>query len=126
MAGEAAGGRRSTPGPVAALTARLRTRGGRHSGRGTEPPRLEVVTRVGCGLCTVAERLVAAESGDARVTTRDVDADEADVRRFGVLVPVVLVDGEVVAQLEVGPGEVGRALRRARLTRALGRRPPGP
>jgi hypothetical protein len=119
MAGEPDAGQRA-PGVVARLRAGLVTLGGRRSARGVPPPRVEVVTRVGCGLCVVAERLVAEEAGDARVATRDVDADERDVRRFGVLVPVVLVDGARVAQLEVGPGEVGRALRHARVGRALG------
>jgi hypothetical protein len=112
-------------GGIARLRARLVTLGGRRSAPGASPPRLDVVTRAGCGLCALAERLVADEAGDALVRTRDVDADEDDVRRFGVLVPVVLVDGEPVAQLEVGPGEVGRALRGARQRRALGREPPG-
>jgi hypothetical protein len=113
-------------GVLARLRARLVTLDGRRSASGTAPPQLEVVTRAGCGLCAVAERLVADEAGDAQVRTRDVDADERDVRRFGVLVPVVLVDGEQVAELEVRPGEVGRAVRRARQRRALGHQPPGP
>lgn len=126
MAGDTGAGRWPTPDRGARLRAGLVTAGGRRSAPGVTPPEVEVVTRVRCGLCVVAERLVNAEAGDARVRTRDVDADPDDVRRFGVLVPVVLVDGEVVAQLEVGPGEVGRALRRARVRRALGRGRPGP
>lgn len=88
-----------------------------------------VYTRAGCGLCHRAERIVAREASRASVRLVDVDADEELVVRYGVRVPVVTVDGEEVAELEVGVGTVRQALREARRRRprrrALGRSSPG-
>ncbi len=92
------------------------------------PPEVVVYTRSGCGLCRRAEALVAAEARRAIRRTVDVDTDEALIRRYGVRVPVVCVDGVEVAELELAPGTVRRAIRAARRqTRrgALGRRRPG-
>jgi glutaredoxin len=72
-----------------------------------------VYTRDGCGLCRSAERLVAREAGWSRVVHVDVDGDEDLVRRYGVRVPVVTVDGAEVAELQVAAGVVRRAVRRA-------------
>lgn len=77
-------------------------------------PRVVVYTRVGCGLCRQAEALVAREARDAEVAHVDVDDDERLVAAYGVRVPVVLVDGEEVAELQVAPGSVRRAVRAAR------------
>lgn len=77
-------------------------------------PEVVVYTRPGCGLCARAEQRVAREARRAEVRTVDVDADPALVRRFGVRVPVVTVDGDEVAELELAPGVVRRAVRRAR------------
>ena len=73
-----------------------------------------VYTREGCGLCAVAERLVAREARRHRVRHVDVDTDEELQRRYGVRVPVVTVDGHEVAELQVRPGEVRAGLRRYR------------
>ena len=72
-----------------------------------------VYTRQGCGLCRTAERLVAAEARGASVRHVDVDDDEQLVRRYGVRVPVVAVDGVEVAELQLERGTVRRAVRRA-------------
>jgi hypothetical protein len=91
-------------------------------------PEVVVYTRVGCGLCRRAEDLVAREARRAHVRHVDVDTAEDLVVRFGVRVPVVTVDGAEVAELEVAPGTVRRAVRaarRARRSRALGPPPPG-
>lgn len=81
------------------------------------PPVLHLYTRVGCGLCDRAARLVAREGRAAVVHTIDVDGDPELVRRYGVRVPVICVDGVEVAELEVAPGQVRRALRAARRAR---------
>jgi glutaredoxin len=73
-----------------------------------------VYTRAGCGLCRRAEALVAQEARRAEVQHVDVDTDETLVRRYGVRVPVITVDGVEVAELEVAPGTVRRAVRAAR------------
>jgi glutaredoxin len=84
------------------------------SPRSRRPPEVVVYTRVGCGLCRRAEDLVAREAGRAEVRHVDVDGDERLVTRYGVRVPVVEVDGVEVAELEVAPGTVRRAVRAAR------------
>jgi glutaredoxin len=82
-----------------------------------------VYTRAGCGLCRTAEALVEQEAAGASVRRVDVDADEALVRRYGVRVPVVSVDGDEVAELQVAAGTVRRAVRRAARSRRRGRFP---
>lgn len=72
-----------------------------------------VYTRQGCGLCRRAEELVAAEAPRAEVTLVDVDTDPDLQRRYHVRVPVVVVDGEEVADLDVAAGVVRRAVSRA-------------
>src|SRR5680860_437262 len=83
-------------------------------------PVVTVFTRRGCGLCVAVERAVAAEAGRATVTLVDIDNDPELTRRYHVRVPVVLVDGVEVAEVQVVPGVVRRALRRARWRRFLG------
>jgi glutaredoxin len=80
-------------------------------GRGA-PRTVTVYTRAGCGLCRRAEELVAAEAAGHAVVHVDVDADPDLQRAYNVRVPVVEVDGVEVAEGQVHPGEVRRALRR--------------
>ena len=75
---------------------------------------VRVYTREGCGLCRRAEALARAEAGRATVELVDVDADPDLQRAYNVRVPVVEVDGEVVAEAHVPPGTVRDALRRRR------------
>jgi hypothetical protein len=77
-------------------------------------PEVVVHTREGCGLCRRAEALVAREARGGEVRLVDVDTDPDLQIRYGVRVPVVTVDGVEVAELEVAPGEVRRAVSRAR------------
>jgi glutaredoxin len=83
-------------------------------------PEVVVYTRARCGLCHRAEALVTREARRASVRFVDVDTDEDLVTRFGVRVPVVVVDGVEVAELEVAPGQVRRSVRAARRTRRSG------
>ncbi|MFA9446280.1 glutaredoxin family protein [Egicoccus sp. AB-alg6-2] len=77
-------------------------------------PAVLVYTRATCGLCRRAEAIVAREARGADVTHVDVDGDDVLVSRYGVRVPVVVVDGREVAELEVPPGSVRAAVRQAR------------
>lgn len=77
-------------------------------------PHVVVYTRQGCGLCTAAEQRVAAEARGADVELVDIDTDRELQRRYHVRIPVVAVDGVEVAEVQVEPGTVRRALRRAR------------
>jgi thioredoxin-like negative regulator of GroEL len=104
----------------------------RRTRRGDPRPEVVVYTRERCGLCRRAEAMVAREARRARVRHVDVDTDPDLVARYGVRVPVVVVDGREVAELEVARGTVRRAVRAARRRAArrhagadgFGRRPP--
>ena len=62
-------------------------------------------TRVGCHLCEEAERVLREErvATPFRLELVDIDRDPELVRRYGVRVPVVAVDGEDVFEYEVPP-----------------------
>ncbi|MDP8960093.1 MAG: glutaredoxin family protein [Actinomycetota bacterium] len=86
---------------------------------------MEVYTRVGCGLCEHAERLVAEEARSAEIRYVDIDADPELQRRYHVRVPVVAVNGHEIAEAHLEPGCVRRAVRRARRRRSRsGAEPP--
>jgi len=71
-----------------------------------------VYGRAGCHLCADAEAVVrrlAGRRADVRVV--DVDRDPALADRYTVRVPVVVVDGREVAELQVDPAAVRAALR---------------
>ena len=76
--------------------------------------RVTLYTRVGCHLCEEAERILREERAVTpfRLELVDIDRDPELVRRYGVRVPVVAVDGEDVFEYEVPPD-----LLRARLGR---------
>lgn len=65
-------------------------------------------------MCVHAERLVAREAPRATIEHVDVDTDDRLVERYGVRVPVVTVDDVEVAELQLAPGTVRRAVRAAR------------
>ncbi len=87
----------------------------------TRPRELVLYTRARCGVCRTAERQVHRE---VRLTVPwrrpsvrlvDVDADpegEGLAERYGVRVPVIVLDGIELSELELAPGIVRRALRR--------------
>ncbi len=98
MTGSASGGRR----------ARLR------------PRELVVFTRARCGVCRDAEARVRREIRwtvpwrRPSVRIVDVDADpegEGLADRYGVRVPVIVLDGVELSALDLAPGVVRRALR---------------
>ena len=72
--------------------------------------RVVVYTRDGCGLCREAERLVADEAAGHPVRLVDVDADPELQREYNIRVPVVEVDGVVVAEGFLTPGTVAASL----------------
>lgn len=73
-------------------------------------------TRAGCHLCEAAEATIAdvvAGRDDVEVVVVDIDGDPALTERYTVRVPVVVVDGEEIAEYEVAPGALAAALGRA-------------
>jgi predicted thioredoxin/glutaredoxin len=67
-----------------------------------------LVTRQGCHLCD--EALLALGSLGVEPELRDVDADEELYALYDWRVPVVLVDGRVVAEGRIDKDEMRRAL----------------
>ena len=67
-------------------------------------------TRVGCHLCEEAERVLREEqaAGGFALELVDIDRNPELVRRYGVRVPVVAVDGEELFEYEV-PADLLRA-----------------
>ena len=68
-------------------------------------PRLVLYTREGCGLCDeMLDELVGRLSGQAvDLELRDVDADDADRARYGLLVPVLVADGRPLCNGRLDP-----------------------
>ena len=80
------------------------------------PSGLVVVSREGCGLCAdmlhaLAEHERAGEI--PAVTVVDVDTDPGLQRRFGLKVPVLLLNGSVICHYTLNSKELLRLLGRA-------------
>lgn len=78
-------------------------------------PVVTVVTVPGCHLCSDAIAVVSAVCGEAAASWREQDLwklGEDDVRRWRDLVPVVLVDDEVVDTLRCDAVRLKAALTR--------------
>ena len=73
--------------------------------------RVTLVTRNGCHLCDDALRLL--EELGVHPELADVDADNELYRLYDFRVPVVLVDGAVVAEGKITRGALEAALRRS-------------
>ena len=77
-------------------------------------PRLTVVHRHDCALC---EEMLAELEALGRsvalppIDVVDVDSDPLLRRRYGLDVPVLLLDGTVVCRQRLDRGELARALR---------------
>lgn len=68
------------------------------------------MTRLGCHLCERALTLLRELGFDPE--TADVDADQALHDLYDWRVPVVLVDGRVIAEGDITREQLARALRR--------------
>ncbi|MDE2252129.1 MAG: glutaredoxin family protein [Gammaproteobacteria bacterium] len=78
-------------------------------------PRLTLLTRAGCGLCeellAELEALRAGQPAIPAVALVDVDADPALQRRWGLKIPVLLLDGAPVCSGRLDTPELLRLLR---------------
>jgi hypothetical protein len=65
--------------------------------------RITLYTRVGCHLCEEAERVLRQERAATpfQLDLVDIDRDPELVRRYGVRVPVVALDGVELFEYEV-------------------------
>ena len=79
------------------------------------PPGLVVVSREGCGLCEdmlLALADLERHQGLPPVTVVDVDSDPELQRRFGLKVPVLLLDGSVICHYVLNSQELFRLIGR--------------
>lgn len=91
-----------------------------------EPLAIDVYERPGCHLCDVAlpgVREIAARHG-AEVRVHDIEERDEWLRDYGLLIPVIAVDGEQVCVYRLDAQALEAALRRAtrrRRPRGIGR-----
>ena len=79
------------------------------------PAGLVVLSRDGCGLCLdMLHELAELERTQSLppVTVVDVDSDAELVRRFGLKVPVLLLDGSVICHYTLNSKELLRLVAR--------------
>jgi hypothetical protein len=79
------------------------------------PAGLVVVSREGCGLCEDMLHALAdleRHHGLPPVTVIDVDADPELTRRYGLKVPVLLLDGSVICHYTLNSQELLRLVGR--------------
>lgn len=82
-----------------------------------------VLSRQGCHLCDVTVKIARRLQEDWPFTLTKVDIDQdADLsERYGLRIPVVLIDGRVACEGKVTEGDLRRALKRARWRRPISR-----
>jgi hypothetical protein len=75
---------------------------------------LTLLTREGCGLCDDMLQSLSGLRAELQLpplTLQDVDEDPELQRRYGLRVPVLLLDGERVAEATLDVQELKRLLR---------------
>ncbi len=90
---------------------------GGEGGRATNgPPRLTLITRHDCHLCTEMASVIEAVARLVPIAleVRDVDADPALTQRYGEQVPVLLVNGRKAFKYRLDPAALLRRLQRER------------
>ncbi|MDX8401482.1 MAG: glutaredoxin family protein [Mariprofundaceae bacterium] len=77
-----------------------------------EAPLVQVMSRRDCCLCEDAKAVVreARDAGLCRMEVVDVDRDKALLVRYGLDVPVILIDGEEHARHRLDPVAFRHAL----------------
>lgn len=70
-------------------------------------------SRPGCGLCDEARRVILAESNHTPFEFEDVDVTGNDALelRYGIRIPVVLVDGQERFEIALDPRSFARVVR---------------
>lgn len=81
----------------------------------TEKNRLVILSRPGCHLCDVVERMARRLQDDLHleISKRNIDEDSDLLRRYRERIPVVFLDGMEIASGTVTQPALERALRRA-------------
>ena len=75
---------------------------------------LTIYSRPGCHLCdemkAVVERVARSAAAPIRIEEIDISTDPALEARYGVEIPVLLVDGKKVAKYRIGEEALRRIL----------------
>jgi len=73
---------------------------------------LTLYSRPGCHLCDVMKETITRVAQDVLLTLEEVDisTDAALEARYGLEIPVLLMDGKKIAKYRVGEDELRRAL----------------
>jgi glutaredoxin len=73
---------------------------------------ITLLSRPGCHLCEEARAVIAAVAGELSVpwTERDITASEDDLRQYGEMIPVTLIDGVQHDFWRVDPDRLRHAL----------------
>jgi glutaredoxin len=75
---------------------------------------LTLYSRPGCHLCdemkAVVQRVALAQAAPIAIEEIDISTDPGLVARYGVEVPVLLIDGRKAAKYRVTEGELARLL----------------
>jgi glutaredoxin len=76
------------------------------------PHQLTLLTRPGCHLCDEARAVIERVTAELGVpwTERDITRSEADLREYGEMIPVTLIDGVQHDFWRVDEGRLRRAL----------------
>ncbi|MEX2533305.1 MAG: glutaredoxin family protein [Nitriliruptoraceae bacterium] len=70
-------------------------------------------TRYNCDLCDQADELIVREARGCTYRIIDIDGDDELVKRYGIRIPVVSVNGQDVAEGALALGVVRAAVRAA-------------
>jgi glutaredoxin len=75
-------------------------------------PEVLMFARPGCGLCDEAREVIMAVRARVPFEYREVDVagDDALEIRYGIRIPVVLVDGRELFEISVDAGRLGEAV----------------
>ncbi len=86
----------------------------------THKPHVIFYTRPGCHLCDEARRHIIAAGGAGRYTFEeiDIDAEPALVRRYGVDIPVVVIDDTVAFKHRMTSDDFKAAIGKAEARRS--------
>lgn len=79
----------------------------------TQKTRVVLYTRQGCGLCRGVEEMLQKYAKRCEVTVVDIDTDDTLLKRYGLRIPVVSVNGEEVAEGQISEHVVRDAIRGA-------------
>jgi glutaredoxin len=89
----------------------------------TAPLKLTIISRKDCHLCDVVHRIASHLQADfaIEITKVSAEADPTLLARYGVKVPVVLIDGIERCAGKITEGDLRRAIKRARWRRPISR-----